>query len=297
MARCGCGSVCGCALQAGTGTTVTGSGTPANPWIVSSVVNCADVRTCLSAQNSATYNPTTGVIGVCLSTDAGNTITRGADGCLFVPSGNNSVVTGCGITGTGLPASPLRANTVTPPVGCPESEFTDVYCRADGTLAGQPERVHATMEGSAFVGSNTINNLAPADGSFHTIATTTGTIVNPSACYSMRVQLRAGISHAQYVPRGPGDNQIEVGTAVTFSGSIVGPQPLVAHQNWRIEDQPAGGRATFDSAGSYDFVYFTLPPGGSVTVQLDGMLFNAGSVATSELNTPRWKMYAEGFSI
>jgi hypothetical protein len=109
--------------------------------------------------------------------------------------------------------------------------------------------------------------------------------------------LRAGISHAQYVPRGAGNNQIEIGTAITFSGSIAGPQPLVAHQNWRAESLAAGERWTFDSAGVYDYIYFTLPPGGAVTVQLDGMLFNAGNVATSELNTPRWKMYAEGFSI
>jgi hypothetical protein len=88
MARCGCASnVCGCKVEAGPGITVTGSGSPADPYVVSgegAEFDCDGVRACFTGGDS--INLTDGDIDLCLSTDAGNTATLGTDGCLFVPT-------------------------------------------------------------------------------------------------------------------------------------------------------------------------------------------------------------------
>lgn len=53
MARCGCGSGtgCGCSLINGSGTTVTGSGTPQNPWQISATTDCPQVLACIAAND------------------------------------------------------------------------------------------------------------------------------------------------------------------------------------------------------------------------------------------------------
>ncbi len=51
-------------VQGGDGTTVTGSGTAGDPYVVNAdPPSCDDVRPCLSAGPGATYDPATGVIG------------------------------------------------------------------------------------------------------------------------------------------------------------------------------------------------------------------------------------------
>ena len=88
MARCGCGgSVCNCVVQAGTGTTVSGTGSVANPYVVSAdAPPCSSVRPCISATSGAAYDSGTGVITADLSGDAGNQLILGGDGGLFVPA-------------------------------------------------------------------------------------------------------------------------------------------------------------------------------------------------------------------
>ncbi|MFD3612386.1 hypothetical protein ACFWXA_30830 [Streptomyces atroolivaceus] len=94
-------------------TTLIGTGTAADPFIVSSsvildpappgggsnlveagpdglYVECADVRTCFSAGDGAAYDPATGVISARLSTDAGNTVSFGGDGGIYAPPGGGS---------------------------------------------------------------------------------------------------------------------------------------------------------------------------------------------------------------
>lgn len=89
MARCGCGGgQCTCTVVAGTGVTVDGSGSVANPYIVSAEgVTCDQVRPCFSAGDGAAYDPATGVIEARPSTDAGNNLEFGTDGGLMVPDG------------------------------------------------------------------------------------------------------------------------------------------------------------------------------------------------------------------
>ncbi|MFB7114827.1 hypothetical protein [Streptomyces sp. NPDC056291] len=93
---------------------LTGTGTPGDPYeITGSVildpappgggsnllnegpdglfVECADVRTCFSATDGATYDPASGEIGAKVSTDAGNQTTIGGDGGLYTPATSTAV--------------------------------------------------------------------------------------------------------------------------------------------------------------------------------------------------------------
>lgn len=92
MAKCGCsGSSCNCVVQAGTGTTVTGAGSAANPYIVSAigddtVVTVSDtptVNNTLTGDGSpgTPYNISSAVI---VDPVAGNTLVAGPAG-LSVP--------------------------------------------------------------------------------------------------------------------------------------------------------------------------------------------------------------------
>jgi hypothetical protein len=148
MARCGCaGSTCNCVVTAGVGTTVTGAGTPSNPYVISAdsfaldvadtatvdmsivgdgtpgnpfiisgsvicaglVAQCGIVSVDVADTDSVNLTASGGDpnvitadvipdnaravtigpagVGVCLSTDAGNTLTFGTDGCLFGAGG------------------------------------------------------------------------------------------------------------------------------------------------------------------------------------------------------------------
>ncbi|MFC7791436.1 hypothetical protein [Streptomyces cinereoruber] len=64
MARCGCsGSSTASVLVAGPGIAITGTGSTADPAMVSAEVPaCEDVRACLSAGPGITYDTATGVI-------------------------------------------------------------------------------------------------------------------------------------------------------------------------------------------------------------------------------------------
>ena len=182
MARCSCGSECGCNLVAGTNTTVTGSGTPANPWTVSALTNCDQVRDCLSDGNGISYNDTTGVISACLSTDANNNIVFGTDGCLFVPTGAATVTPGCGLTGNGAAATPIQVNVQPWPYPCDVTAAAGgAYCDANGELRTEPPNRAAFVQsslGQSFPG----NPLIPAGEPDQTIASLDLTITNPDTC-------------------------------------------------------------------------------------------------------------------
>jgi hypothetical protein len=80
--------------------TVTGSGNPSDPFIVSAVggVSCDDVRPCISATGGAAYNSATGVITADISGTPGNQLTLDGDG-LFVPAVTCAQVRPC-LSGT-----------------------------------------------------------------------------------------------------------------------------------------------------------------------------------------------------
>lgn len=112
---CGCGgnaaTTCNCLIQAGPNTTVSGTGNPEDPYIVSAG------QTTLAVTDTATIDHTLAgdaTAGYSLSSDAkvsgaaGNALVANSDG-LFVQAGSQgALVVGCGLAGTGSAASPLR---------------------------------------------------------------------------------------------------------------------------------------------------------------------------------------------
>lgn len=181
MARCTCGGGdCNCSVVAGTNTTVTGSGSSANPFVVSAVTNCAEVRTCISEGPGIDYNPATGVISADISETAGNNLIIDGGG-LYVPTGAATVTAGCGLTGNGAAATPIRANTGTWPYPCDlDTLASGVYCDGDGLLRGEPPIRQAFFSAG-------MNTLFPTEQPVPTVsdvnvAPVSVDITNPDTC-------------------------------------------------------------------------------------------------------------------
>ncbi|MER5699223.1 hypothetical protein ACWDBO_25550 [Streptomyces mirabilis] len=132
-------------------TTVSGTGTAGDPYVVSTdvivdptppaggtnllqagpdglYVECADVRGCISAGDGIGYDPGTGEIAAKLSTDAGNQTVFGSDGGLYTPAMPTALqavdtpTVDVTVTGTGTAGDPYQvaANVIldpTPPQG------------------------------------------------------------------------------------------------------------------------------------------------------------------------------------
>lgn len=127
MAKCGCGSTaCQCAVKAGANVTVTGNGSSGSPYIVSAstaTVTEADTPTVdMHVTGGPNYTVSADVIpdnaraitngpngvGVCLSTDAGNELSFGSDGCLFAPA-DTALTSGNGIDAAALAGGVIQA--------------------------------------------------------------------------------------------------------------------------------------------------------------------------------------------
>lgn len=184
MARCGCGGAeCGCNLIAGDNVTVGGSGSAANPWVINSITNCAEVRTCLTGGDGLNYDNTTGDFDLCLSPAANNAAIIDASGCLFVQTGAATVTAGCGLTGTGAPGSPLAANVQAWPYPCPpETSGGVIACDADGELKGEPAYKFYYEQLSE---TRTYPNLVVPTGFDVTLDSFTFTWTNPDPCRSV----------------------------------------------------------------------------------------------------------------
>lgn len=186
MARCGCGSECGCALTAGDNIQVSGSGTPTVPWVVTALTDCTEVRQCLTGVDGADFDQVTGEIGVCVSPDVGNNITRDANGCLFVAGAPGTVQTGCGITGDGSALTPITVDTLPWPFACtPEANGSVVTCDTNGQLRGEPP-YHTYYFQSLQDELFPANPAVPA-GDDVIVETYTFDITNPDPCRTMRV--------------------------------------------------------------------------------------------------------------
>lgn len=84
MARCGCSGECGCCLSSTDGSVViSGTGSAANCFDLSTNTNCDEVRQCLTGTGGINFDQGSGVISVCISADDNNTLQLGSDGCLF----------------------------------------------------------------------------------------------------------------------------------------------------------------------------------------------------------------------
>ncbi|GGZ23181.1 hypothetical protein GCM10010387_15360 [Streptomyces inusitatus] len=252
MARCGCGGgACNCSIDAGSGVTVSGSGTPANPFVISATaLDCAVVRPCISAGQGATYNsgtgvvaarpstdagntiqfggdgglyaathcptvrqclsegdgidynPATGVISARPSTDAGNNLAIGGDGGLFVPTGAATVTTGCGLTGNGAVATPVRAQVGTWAYPCDLDDHAgQTYCDSAGVLRGEP-RGQATFDQSVI--EQSYPSLAVPAGTDVLIETRPFDITNPDPCRDAFVVFECELDVDFTLPAGAG---------------------------------------------------------------------------------------------
>ncbi len=202
MARCGCGGgQCTCSVQAGTNVTVSGSGSAANPFVISAEVPCEDVRGCLSAGPGINLDPATGEISADLSEEAGNNLVVGPDGGLLVPTAGGAVLAGCGLTGDGSGSAPLAVATGTWPYACaPEVAGGVIVCGSDGVLRGEPRgqvNFAQLSETRAYNDLTVPNEITVVD-------TFTLNITNPDQCRPAAVFVEREVDVDFVLPAGAG---------------------------------------------------------------------------------------------
>jgi hypothetical protein len=187
-------------VEAGTNVAVSGSGSAANPYVISSQVPCADVRACLSAGPGINLDQGTGQISADLSGQAGNNLIIGADGGLLVPTAGGQVLTGCGLTGNGAAATPVKANTQTWPYGCSVDTFGGgVYCDSQGRLRSEPRgRISFTSYGE----SRDYADVAVPAAQNTVLDTFTVNVTNPDTCRPALVITEREVDVVMVLPAG-----------------------------------------------------------------------------------------------
>ncbi|MCC9686850.1 hypothetical protein [Streptomyces sp. MNU103] len=167
-------------VQAGDRTTVTGTGTAGDPYVVSAdPPSCEDVRPCLVAGDGIDYDPDTGQIAARPSTDAGNTLGLGTDGGLLVPPAE-PLETGCGLTGDGTAGAPLAAVVAAWPYACDLDENAGrVYCDSTGQLRSEPRPLATFVQDQQVLNPANLVVPTPQDT---VVAEHTLVIDNPDPC-------------------------------------------------------------------------------------------------------------------
>ncbi|MET8609836.1 hypothetical protein [Streptomyces misionensis] len=179
---------------------MSGSGSPANPYVISSEVPCTTVRACLSAGPGVEYDPATGVIGAKVSAEAGNNLVQRPDG-LFVPTGAATVSTGCGLTGDGSAGAPVKANTGAWPYSCDVTAVGGVVaCDANGQLRSEPR---GTASFTNYFDDRQYKDLAVPDTTT-VVDTYSVTITNPSPCLPCLVCIEQEVDTWMVLPAGAG---------------------------------------------------------------------------------------------
>ncbi|MCX4609378.1 hypothetical protein [Streptomyces mirabilis] len=227
--------------------TVTGTGTAADPYQVAAdvildpappgggsnllqegpdglYVECADVRTCITARDGAAYTPGTGEVEARLSTDAGNQVAFGTDGGLFVPP-DPPLEIGCGLQGNGTVATPLAAFPIagsqpwTDDWSCDPVANSTLKCDpTSGALWTPPEHssAAATLQQNHPLGTPTIG----VTGGFVLVDSTawsegTYTADSLSACRGISFSTRF-TGHVELT--WPANTQFDLGYAVQING-------------------------------------------------------------------------------
>ncbi|MFD5788561.1 hypothetical protein ACFWH1_18305 [Streptomyces sp. NPDC127037] len=146
-------------------------------------VSCDDVRPCISAGPGIEYDPATGVVTAHLSDDPGNNLVLGGDEGLFVPAAaGGAVTTGCGLSGDGTGAAPLRVATGTWPYPCdPATSGGVVVCGPDGVLRGEP-RGQTSMR--SYFEERMYPNVVVPPGFDEPGADFSTNVTNPDTCRS-----------------------------------------------------------------------------------------------------------------
>jgi hypothetical protein len=251
LARCQCGGDgCNCVVIAGDNATVTGAGSTLNPYVVSAVIGCEDVRPCISAGDGITYDSSTGVVSAHLSDQAGNNVAIGPDGGLFVPTGAATVSVGCGITGDGSGSAPVTANTGDWPYACSVDDFGGVVaCDSNGVLRSEP-RGKVSM--TRYAESRTYNNRRVPSGAIQRADTFSTTITNPDTCRPAFVVVEREVDIFVTLPAG-------AGAATGFDGD----EMYYTRNSGSSTITSAHAQATKVLPGG------TIPAGGTMTVSFE----------------------------
>ena len=263
MARCGCGGECACNLVAGDNIQVSGSGTSAVPWVVTALTDCAEVRQCITGDNGVDFDQTTGVASVCVSPNAGNNITRDANGCLFVAGAPGTVQVGCGLVGDGSAGTPVTVNTPAWPFTCdPTANGSVVTCDTNGQLRGEPP-YHTYYFQQLTDQLFPANPVVPA-GDDVIVHTFSFDVTNPDPCRTMRVLQWRDVDVDFNLPAG----------ADAASGISTDEMThLTNHGNATAFDQHIQvGKVTQPNA--------SLAPGATVTLTLEAALGKGSGGAT-----------------
>jgi hypothetical protein len=234
---------------AGENAEVSGAGSTPNPFVVSAVTNCAEVRGCLSNGAGINFNQTTGAISLDLSEDPGNNAVMRPNG-LFVPTGAATVTAGCGLLGDGSGASPVRANTAAWPYTCPiGANGGGVYCDpATGQLKTDPPIRARFREAAA---NDTVTARAvPATETI--IRTASITMQNPDPCRAAFVIIHRAADVSFDLPAGGGAAAAGInGDDLTYMKNT-GSSDITSWQSQNSVMHNA-----------------TIPAGGSLTITLD----------------------------
>ncbi|MER6984484.1 hypothetical protein ABT317_47950, partial [Streptomyces carpinensis] len=262
-------------------TTVSGSGTAADPYEVSATVildptppgggsnlvhagadglfvECADVRTCLTAGDGIAYDPVTGEIEARPSTDDGNTVTFGSDGGLYSAGGGGSAPT---VVQAG--DTPTVDTTVSGSGSAGDPYVVSAAVVLDPTPPqGGSNLVLAGPEGLFLECADVRGCLSAGDGIAYDEAT--GEIsARPSTDAGNAVTF--GADGGLYAPAGGGGGPATVVTACGLTGDGSAGAPLaasVAAWDFPCDIDANGGSVYCDSTGRLR----TLPRGQVTTV-------------------------------
>ncbi|MGW1801500.1 hypothetical protein ACWCQN_37690 [Streptomyces sp. NPDC001984] len=224
---------------------MSGSGSPANPYVVSAEVPCATVRSCLSAGPGIAYDPASGVIGAQLSAQAGNNLVIRPDG-LFVPTGAATITSGAGLTGNGSASTPVKANVGTWPYPCPvDTAGGVVVTDSTGKLRGEPR---GSASFAQFFDERTYNDVVVPDPTT-VVDTFSATVTNPSTCLTALVIAEQEVDIWLVLPTG-------AGAATGFDGD----------EMYYVKNSGTGTIIGAHSQGTKVLSRGTLAPGATTSV-------------------------------
>lgn len=286
MACATCSSSCTCAVVGSVGTTVTGDGSAANPYTVTSIpfTGVAGAGIAITAGGTIGHSPT---ISTCISTDTGNSIVYGADGCLYVPTNlqtpavanTNSInltLTGTTITADIKPACGLIVTAAGVGVAtsgtwgfpCADTNGAPIYCDAAGQLRADPEKFVIRTErlGAAA------NILANAAGVGSIVACSVDlSLTNPSPCRSMIVQAQYGYgvgATSGGVPICGIESNFTITGSPGYNGKFVfaSTNPSTDASNVTFATRPFVGKDYQLQSSNFDG--FTIGPGATVNINV-----------------------------
>ncbi|WP_328427932.1 hypothetical protein [Streptomyces sp. NBC_00443] len=188
-------------VEAGTNVVVSGSGSAANPYVVSAEVPCEDVRACLSAGPGINFNQASGEISADVSGQAGNNLVVGPDG-LYVATAGGAVLTGCGLDGDGTGSAPLVAATQAWPYPCSvDTEAGGVYCDSSGVLRSDPR---PRMTFTSYFDERDYPDVPVPAAATTVIDSFTVNVTNPDPCRPAQVYTEREVDVRVVLPAGAG---------------------------------------------------------------------------------------------